>query len=375
MAVINCGARIRTGTAPIGTAGCLVRFKDTPNQVLLLTAGHVVLSTTAKQGDPIAAPDLGISTLGLLLTWTSLEGSVTADAALIWVNPSLISPSIMGIGRPDTTPAAGVQQSQILRIFSSNATARQMKVDRVTDDVPVIARGPDWSASLNYLGQIVCKPEISQPGDSGAIVVDNQNRVVGMVVAGSDGDGTTIVTPISAILQNTAWGGGELEVLDNIPLGAVAPPMKQPSQNPGTQRVDLSSLSPMQKLIAHSILDSFATAGFGLIQQVAALANAIAESSLQPAKCSPPPEDSVGLFQLNRKNGSGVGYEVVQLQDPKFNIQIVIDAVSKISAFKTASSLDDAVSVFVRNFERPKNVDAEVVLRQRIARSLFPTAG
>jgi hypothetical protein len=249
-----------------------------------------------------------------------------------------------------------------------------MTVSDTASDVPVLARGPGWSAFLTYKSQIICRPEATEPGDSGAIVVDDSNHVVGMVVAGSEGSGMTVITPISAILTHPAWQGGELEILDAIPADAIAPPIAQQKFLAGSGRVNLSAFSAAQKVMAQKILNAFASAGFGMFQQVAALANAVAESSLNPAEHALSDiEDSVGLFQLNRKGGVGTGYTVVQLQNPDFNIQLVIAAVSNLAVFKVAVSLDAAVDAFVRSFERPLDVAAQVSHRQVIARTLYLT--
>ncbi|AUT64889.1 hypothetical protein C2L65_35300 [Paraburkholderia terrae] len=340
---------------------------------MLLTAGHTVLSTTARQGDLISALQFPQTPLGVLLTWTALDGDVTVDAALIWVDPACVSADILGIGLPSIQASLQPQVGDAVRIFSSTSSPRQMTIDSVLQDVPILAHGPDWSAAITYRGQILCSPGISHPGDSGAVAVDAQNRVLGMVVAGSEDTGITVVTPISAILQNSAWHGGELEILDSVPPGSTVPPFAQ-SQRERDPAVDLSSLPPPKQLVAQTIIDAFANAGFGVIQQVAALANAVAESDLQTTARSHPPEDSVGLFQLNRTGGAGKGYTVAQLQDPGTNIGIAIDAMSKIRAFRSASFLDDAVAVFVRAFERPQNAELEISRRQKIARTFCSNA-
>jgi hypothetical protein len=64
----------------------------------------------------------------------------------------------------------------------------------------------------------------------------------------------------------------------------------------GAAQINLSSIPTQDRAIAQKILDAFAAAGFGVIQQVAALANAIRESNLKPNAHSTPPEDSVGFI-------------------------------------------------------------------------------
>ncbi|WP_458764644.1 phage tail tip lysozyme [Cupriavidus basilensis] len=381
MATVSCGSGVCIPRNEPGTIGCLVRFIDRPDKVLLMTAGHAVLATNTRQGDPVESPDMPGTVLGLLLTWTSLTGNVTADVALVWVDPRLVTPEIIGIGLPKNG-AADVRAAQRARLYSMRGTPREMRVDQVSADIPLLARGPDWSAHLTYRGQITCRPgspqmQAIQPGDSGAIVVDDNNRVIGMVVAASDDTtGITVVTPMSAILSHPAWRGGTLEVLDSIPPNAIAPPIAQQALAAATPgRADLSSLNANQKVMAQKILNAFFVAGYGLYQQVAAVANAKAESNLKPdAHALTASEDSVGLFQLNRMGGEGKNFSVAQLSDPDFNIKVTIDAVSRFRSFRAADSLDSAVDEFVRRFERPADTDAAVAARQRIAHSLYVSA-
>jgi hypothetical protein len=80
---------------------------------------------------------------------------------------------------------------------------------------------------------------------------------------------------------------------------------------------------------------------------------------------------SFGLFQLNQK-GVGAGFQAATLQDPEQNIKITLDYIRVHNIpFNKAASLRDAVSVFVRQFERPANQDAAVATRFGIAEKLF----
>ena len=44
---------------------------------------------------------------------------------------------------------------------------------------------------------------------------------------------------------------------------------------------------------------------------------------------NPPIEDSVGLLQLNRIGGQGVGYTVAQLQDPRLNLRVGLPPIAR----------------------------------------------
>ena len=99
--------------------------------------------------------------------------------------------------------------------------------------------------------------------------------------------------------------------------------------------------------IARMIVTAFADAGLGNLQQLAALANAIAESNLDPKATGP--DQGVGLFQLNRVRGLGIGHTVAELEDPAINTNIIVAEAKKAAGFGQSASLEDAVSAFVRH--------------------------
>jgi hypothetical protein len=127
------------------------------------------------------------------------------------------------------------------------------------------------------------------------------------------------------------------------------------------------------------IADRFDAAGFGIIQQAAAIANAIAESGLVPNKKSPAPENSYGLFQLNTKPHCRgdladilrlfkLNYSISDLKDPEKNIAITLNWLQsdkQLAHFKTASSLRDAILIFMRKFENPRD-KTQTAINKRI---------
>jgi hypothetical protein len=125
------------------------------------------------------------------------------------------------------------------------------------------------------------------------------------------------------------------------------------------------------KKLAKQIVTKFKNGGFGTNQQVAALANAIAESGLVPDSHAALGEDSFGLFQLNRRGGLGAGHSPEDLMNPGKNTQLVIRAAENSKAFKRAFSLEDAVSAFVKDVERPPDIFGQTSARILLARSLL----
>jgi hypothetical protein len=141
-----------------------------------------------------------------------------------------------------------------------------------------------------------------------------------------------------------------------------------------TVQIDLTSSAVPKNRgpIAKKIIDAFAGAGFGAPQQIAAVANAIAESGLNPSATGDGGV-SIGLFQMNQKAGLGKGHSVKELSDPDRNITIMLDYIKSLeprSGFRAAHSISNAVSIFVRRFERPRFPDLDVVKRTNIATRL-----
>jgi uncharacterized protein (TIGR02594 family) len=145
---------------------------------------------------------------------------------------------------------------------------------------------------------------------------------------------------------------------------AVSGPVEAGSMN-------LSSIPEDRRQFAELIAQRFGSAGFGVKHQICAVANAMRESSLNPkARTVTSKEDSVGLFQLNRTKGLGRGHDLEDLLDPVKNTDIIIAECKKFPQFGRATTLEDAVSAFVRFVERPANQPAEIADRLAKAKAL-----
>jgi uncharacterized protein (TIGR02594 family) len=139
----------------------------------------------------------------------------------------------------------------------------------------------------------------------------------------------------------------------------------------GAASMNLSSIPEDRRQFAELIAERFGSAGFGIKHQICAVANAMRESSLNPrARTITSKEDSVGLFQLNRTKGLGRGHDLEDLLDPVRNTDIIIAECKKFPQFGRATTLEDAISIFVRFIERPANQTAEIADRLAKAKLL-----
>ncbi|MCR9139226.1 MAG: phage tail tip lysozyme [Alphaproteobacteria bacterium] len=136
-----------------------------------------------------------------------------------------------------------------------------------------------------------------------------------------------------------------------------------------TERIQFKSLpgyTRAQTQIANKIASRFAAAGYGRVQQIAAVSVAIRESTLNPkahnrgCRC-------YGLFQMNRGNGLGNGHSAANLTNADYNIRLIIGEANRFQSFKNAKSIDSAVNAFVRHVTRPAN-------KSRVVRATVKTA-
>lgn len=135
---------------------------------------------------------------------------------------------------------------------------------------------------------------------------------------------------------------------------------------------NLAAVPKGREDIARLIVKTFADAGFGKPQQLAALANAIVESGLNP-EAAAVSENSFGLFQISRRH-LGAGHTVEELEDPNTNTILIAREAKKVPVFASAATLQDAVDVFVRMIMRPADVAGQVAHRLKIAESLATSA-
>lgn len=97
---------------------------------------------------------------------------------------------------------------------------------------------------------------------------------------------------------------------------------------------------------------------------VACWVNAWHESRLDPNAHNSQGEDSVGLFQVNRKGALGRRYSVTQLKDPGFNVKVILSEVWTRQAdldriVRHGGTVADLTAAFTEHVERPANAQAE----------------
>jgi len=193
-----------------GTAGLLVRGRD--GAALLLTSHHVVFGDGAVEGDRVwALPEegegagavrLGRALRGVLGRVSVGPAACFVDCALIALDagdrPAWLAGALAALERPRASAAAAAGQA-VRKHGAATGVTEGVVRDVGYADRPFIA-GRVWEAP----GQLLiaardAELNFSAPGDSGATVVDHDDRVVGLLW-GCNGNGEGIACPIAPVL-------------------------------------------------------------------------------------------------------------------------------------------------------------------------------
>ncbi len=210
----KCGASVsRDNERATGTISLKVkRIENGVMKYYLLTSGHVVMDKELKQG--ITQVDIGDTVdtpvvitpgkdadLGGIALGNFVEGRITnhTDSALVALsNPADLDENIYNIGTiGNNTRAIDQHDVDVTRVKFSGAFSGLVK--------DVVVRGFGLSKQGNYprevgtivLHQLITIDRCSAGGDSGAVVMDEQNRVIGLIVGASGS--YTYVIPIQSI--------------------------------------------------------------------------------------------------------------------------------------------------------------------------------
>ena len=225
-----------------GTLGCLVRKTG---ETLILSNNHVLAAENAAAiGDPILQPGTydggrdpadriavlqefvpiqflspgpsdcplarGVATLANLLARAAgsrtrlqavriLEAENMVDAALARpVNPADLSPEILELGPITAIGTAGLGTAVKKSGRTTAVTSGEILQVDVTADISYGA-----GRTARFTDQLIAG-SMSSGGDSGSAVLDAENRLVGLLFAGSDT--TTVINPIEHVVAALGIG-------------------------------------------------------------------------------------------------------------------------------------------------------------------------
>ena len=134
----------------------------------------------------------------------------------------------------------------------------------------------------------------------------------------------------------------------------------------------ISDPTKRQSFVAQTVYKMGTSAGLSQDQMAAILANGIAESRLDPmGKNQADGEDSHGVWQFNRSgSGEGAGFSVEQLQDPRFQMTKIIEAINSrdnLAGFRDPNAdANELTKQFMLQFEKPA-IQTDKKIRERQA--------
>jgi hypothetical protein len=198
-------SRLVGGQSFVGTLGAIVKDKSTGTPMLLSNFHVLAVDETGAAGDLIVqpgAPDGGVypeSVAGVLVR-SSLGGEV--DCAVASAGRA-VAGEVAGIG-----PITGVAKAalgQRVRKRGRTTGVTYGTVDTIDLTLKVSFSGKLGSVTLtnqiNVMPDTTRNPTFGARGDSGSVVVTDDNKVIGLYMAGDDESGSAIANPIASVLS------------------------------------------------------------------------------------------------------------------------------------------------------------------------------
>lgn len=196
--------RVVNGSIFAGTLGVPVRDHTTGNPLLLSNFHVMCIDNGWSVGDQMTQPsriDTGSCPTNVVGTLLRAALTSSVDGAVCTLSGRGSSCSIVDIGTVNGTNTATLNMAVRKRGRTTGLTYGS--VDSVSLSVNVdYGDGIGTKTLTNQIGLVPDKnhnPMFGDHGDSGSVVVDGNNKVVGLYFAGSS-DGTGVANPIAAVL-------------------------------------------------------------------------------------------------------------------------------------------------------------------------------
>lgn len=185
-----------------GTLGCLVKDKKT-GRSFILSNNHVLANSNgAKKGDIIIQPGAADGgkvpedKIANLERWIEIDftdvGNLVDSSLAAPVSEEVVKPEIASIGVP-----RGVSKARLKMIVQKSGRTTGHTFGEIKD-VSATMRISYGRKSALFRNQILTTA-MSQGGDSGSLVLDQKNRAVGLLFAGSNL--VTLCNPIQEVLK------------------------------------------------------------------------------------------------------------------------------------------------------------------------------
>jgi len=194
------------GIRKAGTLGCLVRKRGTNAPLYILSNSHVIADdSTGDVGHAIVQPgELDFATprtIGKLFQSVSFQpdGSPllnTVDGAIAEAIPGEVSPIIFGLGTPPGPPKTRIVRGMLVK---KSGRTTPLGSTGTIEDIDFTTKLLAYKTGMfRFHHQALCTT-FTADGDSGAIVLDSQNRTVGLHFLGSESH--SVFNPIGFVLN------------------------------------------------------------------------------------------------------------------------------------------------------------------------------
>lgn len=196
--------RVIGGSVFTGTLGCIVKDNATNNPALLSNFHVMCVDNTWNVGDFMCQPsrvDTGTPGTDRVGSLQRAVLSSKVDGAISTLNGRPSDCSIIDIG--DVKGTANAVLNAPVKKRGRTTLLTEGFVDAINATVSV-NYGPSLGVKTltNQIGirpNTAVNPKFSKRGDSGSVVVDANNKVIGLLFAGNDA-GYTYINPIAAVL-------------------------------------------------------------------------------------------------------------------------------------------------------------------------------
>lgn len=198
--------RVINGSVFVGTLGAIVKDNVTNNPMLLSNFHVMCVDSGWHVGDQMDQP-------------SRVDGGVAVTDRVGVLHRAVLSSKVDGAistlsGRPHVCEIQGIGKVKGTASAVLNAPVR--KRGRTTEFTEGFVDAISVTVNINYGPTIGIKtltnqigirpntainPKFSAGGDSGSVVVDANNKVIGLLFAGNSGTGYTFINPIADVLS------------------------------------------------------------------------------------------------------------------------------------------------------------------------------
>lgn len=185
-----------------GTFGCLVKERKS-DQVFILSNNHVLAnSNKAKRGDAILQPgphDGGKNPQDRIASLEKWE-EIKFDGQTNLIDAALAKPEKVNLVKSEIILIGKIKGQEKARVGM-----KVQKTGRTTGYTIGVIRDINATIKVDYDGQValfqnqIMTSAMSSGGDSGSLVLERKNKVIGLLFAGSEV--VTLLNPIITVLE------------------------------------------------------------------------------------------------------------------------------------------------------------------------------